>query len=129
MANQYSSTSTSERRLSVAGEHGVRGKGQLVTRLLTVAAAQLGPIAAEENRRAVVRRCVALMEEAARAKADIVVYPEAALTPFFPHWLIEDETELDSYFEADMPNADVQPLFDAARRLGIGFHLGYCELA
>jgi predicted amidohydrolase len=28
-----------------------------------------------------------------------------------------------------MPNPAVQPLFDAARRLRIGFHLGYAELA
>ncbi len=30
---------------------------------------------------------------------------------------------------AEMPNPAVQPLFDEARRLGIGFHLGYAELA
>ena len=27
-----------------------------------------------------------------------------------------------------MPNADTQPLFDEAKRLGIGFCLGYAEL-
>jgi len=27
-----------------------------------------------------------------------------------------------------MPNAEVQPLFDEARRLGVGFYLGYAEL-
>lgn len=27
-----------------------------------------------------------------------------------------------------MPGPQTQPLFDEARRLGLGFHLGYCEL-
>ena len=48
---------------------------------------------------------LALMENAARMGADLIVYPEAALTAFFPHWSVESEQELDSYFEAAMPNA------------------------
>jgi len=97
-------------------------------RIVTVALAQMGPIARTENRPRVVARLLALMEEAARMGADLVVYPEAALTTFFPHGVVEDETELDSYFEPAMPNPAVEPLFAAARRLGIGFHLGYAEL-
>jgi predicted amidohydrolase len=50
------------------------------------------------------------------------------LTAFFPHWWIEDEAELDSWFEREMPNAATRPLFEAARRLRVGFKLGYCEL-
>ncbi len=96
--------------------------------LITVAAAQMGPVSPGEDRRSAVDRCIALMEQAAAAGAELVVFPEAALTPFFPHWLIEDEDELDSYFETAMPNPAVEPLFAAARRLGVGFHLGYCEL-
>lgn len=98
-------------------------------REITIAAAQMGPIGLDEDRAAVVGRLVDLMERAAAAGADLVVYTEAALRPFFPHWVIDDEAELDSYFEREMPNPDVQPLFDAARRLKIAFHLGYCELA
>ena len=96
--------------------------------IVTTAIAQLGPITRSENRRDVVLRLLALMENAARMGADLIVYPEAALTPFFPHWSVESEQELNSYFEAAMPNAAVQPLFDAARALKIGFHLGYAEL-
>ncbi len=70
-----------------------------------------------------------MMEDAARMRADLIVYPEAALTAFFPHWTITDDDELDSWFERTMPNPAVQPLFDAARKLNIGFHLGYAELA
>jgi predicted amidohydrolase len=69
------------------------------------------------------------MEQAARFGADLIVYPEAALTAFFPHWWIESEADLDSFFEPKMPTAAVQPLFDAARHHGLAFCLGYAELA
>ncbi|MCW3476787.1 N-carbamoyl-D-amino-acid hydrolase [Limobrevibacterium gyesilva] len=100
-----------------------------MARILNVGIAQLGPISRNESRQDVVVRLVALMEDAARMGCDLVVYPEAALTAFFPHWWIDDEDELDSWFERAMPNPAVQPLFDAARRLKVGFHLGYAELA
>jgi predicted amidohydrolase len=69
------------------------------------------------------------MEQAARLGADVIVYPEAALTAFFPHWWIEDEKDLDEFFEGAMPNPAVQPLFAAARRLRVAFCLGYAEAA
>jgi predicted amidohydrolase len=100
-----------------------------MSRIVTVGIAQLGPIPLSQSRQDVVVRLLALMEDAARMGCDLVVYPEAALTAFFPHWWIDDEDELDSFFERDMPNPAVQSLFDAARRLRIGFHLGYAELA
>jgi len=100
-----------------------------MARMVTVAIAQLGPIRRDERRQEVVGRLVVLMEEAARMGCDLVVYPEAALTAFFPHWWIESEDELDTWFERSMPNPAVQPLFDVAKRLRIGFHLGYAELA
>jgi predicted amidohydrolase len=99
-----------------------------MSRILTVGIAQMGPIPRSAARQDTVARLIALMEDAARMGCDLVVYTEAALTAFFPHWLIEDEDELDSYFERAMPNPAVQPLFDAAARLRIGFHLGYAEL-
>ena len=64
-------------------------------------------------------------------------FPELALTTFFPRWFLDegdeagiagDTTELDSYYETAMPNPVVQPLFDEAKRLKVGFHLGYAEL-
>lgn len=100
-----------------------------MTRAVLVAAAQMGPVAAAEPRAAVVGRLVELLREAAGRRAQLVVFPEAALTPFFPHWLVPDEEALDSYFERSMPNASVQPLFDEAARLGVGFCLGYAERA
>jgi predicted amidohydrolase len=99
-----------------------------MSRIVTVGGAQLGPIARDEPRASVVGRLIDLMREAKHRGCDIVVYPELALTTFFPRWFIDDEAELLSYFERSMPNADSQPLFDEAKRLGIAFHLGYAEL-
>jgi len=97
-------------------------------RIVTVAAAQMGPIQRTHSRADAVERMLILMRDAKKMGVDVIAYPEAALTAFFPHWFISDEAELDGYFERDMPSKDTQPLFDEARRLGIGFHLGYCEL-
>lgn len=97
-------------------------------RHLVIAAAQMGPIARTESRSAVVRRMIDLMRHAKALGAEVVAYPEATLTAFFPHWFTEDEDEVDAWFERDMPGPQSQALFDEARRLGVGFHLGYCEL-
>ena len=97
-------------------------------RIVTVGAAQLGPIAKNETRTQVVKRLIDLMREAKSHGCDLVVYPELALTTFFPRWFIEDQAEIDTYFERQMPSPETAPLFEEAKRLGIGFHLGYAEL-
>ncbi len=97
-------------------------------RRVKVGAAQLGPIARAETRREVVARLIALMRQAKDAGCDIVVYPELALTTFFPRWYLEDQREIDTYFEREMPSLETAPLFETARELDIGFHLGYAEL-
>src|SRR4051794_27808347 len=99
-----------------------------MARSSVVAVAQLGPIARTETRACAVRRMVGLLREAKGRGAGFVVFPELALTTFFPRWFIEDERELDAFFETEMPNAAAAPLFDAAAELGIGFCLGYAEL-
>jgi predicted amidohydrolase len=100
-----------------------------MSRIVTVGAAQLGPIARAETRRQVVARLLALMRQAKAHGCDLVVYPELALTTFFPRWYFERQEEIDAFFERAMPSQETQPLFDAARELGIGFYLGYAELA
>jgi len=42
---------------------------------------------------------------------------------------MEDQDEVDTWFERTMPNNETQPLFNLAAKLGIGFHLGYAELS
>ena len=97
-------------------------------RIITVGAAQLGPIARADSRAQVVERLLALLHAAKANGCDLVVFPELALTTFFPRWYLEDPAELDAFFERAMPGPDTQRLFDAARTLGIGFCLGYAEL-
>jgi len=98
-------------------------------RPVTVGGAQLGPIARDESRAAVVIRLIALLREARRRDCDLVVFPELALTTFFPRWYMTDQAEIDAFFEPEMPGRDTKPLFDEARRLGLAFCLGYAELA
>jgi predicted amidohydrolase len=98
-------------------------------RKLGIAAAQLGPVNLADSREAVVKRLVALFRDAAGRGAKFIVFPELALTTFFPRYWFEDQAEVDRrFFEPSMPNAVVQPLFDLARQHGIGFYLGYAEL-
>jgi len=99
-----------------------------ILRMITVAGAQLGPIQKAEPREAVVRRMLKLMDEAKAAGADLIVYPELALTTFFPRWFMEDQAEIDAWFEKDMPNAVTMPLFERAAEYRMAMSLGYAEL-
>ncbi len=98
-----------------------------MSRVIRIAAAQMGPTQKADRRAETLARMVALMEQAASRGATLAVFPELAFTTFFPRWLIDGEA-LDAYFERAMPNPEVQPLFDRAKALGIGFHVGYAEL-
>jgi predicted amidohydrolase len=98
-------------------------------RLLQIAGAQLGPVSREESKSSAVRRMVELMRAAHARGAELVVFPELALTTFFPRRHIEDQAELDRFYEREMPSSDTAPLFEESARLGIAFHLGYAELA
>ena len=97
-------------------------------RKVRVAAAQLGPIQKEEPRQAVVARMLNLMEQARAEGCDLIVYPELALTTFFPRWFHEDRSEADIWFERAMPNAATRPLFEQAKTFGMAMSFGYAEL-
>src|SRR3974390_3088597 len=99
-----------------------------VTRKRKAAVAQLGPIHLADTRSAVVERLMAMMREAHAAGARFVVYPELALTTFFPRYWMTDQSEIDAFFEREMPGPETRPLFDLAKELGVGFYLGYAEL-
>jgi predicted amidohydrolase len=98
-------------------------------RTVTIGAAQLGPIARDESRSQVVKRLLGLLREAHSMRCDIVAFPELALTTFFPRWPLENDAEIDGFFESQMPGPETRNLFEEAARLGIGFSLGYAELA
>jgi predicted amidohydrolase len=96
-------------------------------RHLTLAVCQTGPIQRSAARRETVDRLIHLLETAAGAKADLAVFPEMALTSFFPRWLIESPEEIDGFFEDPMPGPETERLYHTAAALGIGFALGYSE--
>jgi predicted amidohydrolase len=99
-----------------------------MSRKLKAAVAQLGPVHLADSRRSVVQRLLAMLREAHASGARFVVFPELALTTFFPRYWMTDQAEIDRFFEREMPGPETQPLFDAAKQLGIGFYLGYAEL-
>ena len=100
-----------------------------MSRHLRMAAAQLGPLHLSDTRTSATKRLVNLLREAHGMGAKFVVFPELAFTTFFPRHWYEDLAEVDRrFFESTMPSAETQPLFDAAKRLGVGFYIGYAEL-
>ena len=99
-----------------------------MTRLLRVAGAQMGPIQRDHTRADVIERLITLLRSAHERGAQLVVFPELALTTFFPRWWVDDLRDADHYYETEMPSAQTQPLFAEAARLGVGFSLGYAEL-
>ena len=99
-----------------------------MSRIVHTAAAQMGPISKSETRRDTVKRLIELMREAKGRGAELVVFTELALTTFFPRWMIEDEAELDSWYESEMPGPETRALFEESAKLGVGFYLGYAEL-
>ncbi len=97
-----------------------------MSRVIRIAAAQMGPTQLADSRPHTLGRMLALLDDAAARGAALVVFPELAFTTFFPRWLL-DGAALDACFEPAMPNPAVQPLFDRARARGIGFYAGYAE--
>lgn len=98
------------------------------SRRIRVAAAQLGPIQPSETREMVVARLMDMMREAHACGCTLIVYPELALTTFFPRYALPDDA-VEPYFERSMPGPATQPLFDLSASLGVGFYLGFAELA
>ena len=66
--------------------------GPIPKRALSLAVAQMGPVHLADTRTAVVARLVAMLREAHARHADFVVFPELALTTFFPrYWMSEED--------------------------------------
>ena len=61
-----------------------------MSRILTVGAAQLGPIQRDHSRASVVERLIVLLRQAHDHGVQLVVFPELALTTFFPRWFVDD---------------------------------------
>ncbi|HJT59082.1 MAG TPA: nitrilase-related carbon-nitrogen hydrolase [Ktedonobacteraceae bacterium] len=77
-----------------------------------------------------VSRMMRLMKEASAYGCDLVVFPELALTSFFPYFYIESERTLLRFFEKEPVELGLaKPLFECARRLKMSFSFGYAECA
>jgi len=98
-----------------------------MSRRLKVSSAQLGPIHRADSRARVVKRMIEMLKEADSRGSKFVVFPELALTTFFPRYWMDDPNEVEKYFENQMPSPETAPLFELARSKGIGFYLGYAE--
>ena len=84
-----------------------------MARFVNVAAGQLGPVARSETRTEVVARLMALMRQAHANGCDLIVYPELALTTFFPRWYMADQAEIDFFFERNYPQAaEIRRIYD-----------------
>ncbi len=93
-----------------------------MARLITLAAAQTGPVLSDDWRDAVAGTC-SMIEQAALRKADIVCFSELFMTPLFPNRLTHD---FDKFFVA-LPDPALQPVFDAAADHGIALVFPFGE--
>src|SRR5437899_7594255 len=69
---------------------------------------------------------LALLDEAARDDVEVIVYPEMALTTYFPKRIRQD---FDQFFETEVPPKALEPLLRRAAEAGVGVHVGFCEKA
>lgn len=92
-----------------------------MSRRIKVAAAQLGP--SSDEKKDVVGRLEALMQEAADRGVDLIGFPELCLTPFFPNRLERDN---DHWFD-ELPSPLTERLLAIARDAGIVVVFPYGE--
>ena len=95
-------------------------------RYLKVAAAQMGPNQEGTPREAIVERMQAMLEAAARDGVELIVYPEMALTTYFPKRIRKD---FDQFFESEVPPKALEPLLRRAAETRVAVHVGFCEKA
>ncbi|HSV19663.1 MAG TPA: carbon-nitrogen hydrolase family protein [Casimicrobiaceae bacterium] len=78
-------------------------------RMITVAAAQTGPVLSDDWRESVPGAC-SMIEAAAQKQVEIVCFSELFMTPFFPNRLTQD---FDRFF-VSLPHESMKRVFDAA---------------
>lgn len=97
-----------------------------MSRPITVAAAQLGPNQETASRQEIADRLLALLDRAVAEGVQLLVYPELALTTYFPK-VVRDRGECDGFYDHKLPTAETEELFGRARDAGVAFHVGYAE--
>ena len=97
-----------------------------MARIVTVAAAQMGPNQESTSREEIVERMLALLDQAKAQSVELVAYPEMALTTYFPKKIRKD---FDQFFETEIPPKALEPLLRRAKEARIAVHVGFCEKA
>ena len=93
-----------------------------MARMITLAAAQTGPVLTDDWRDNVPGAC-RMIEDAGKKQVDMICFSELFMTPFFPNRLTHD---FDKYFVA-LPDKAMQPVFEAASDNGIALILPFGE--
>src|SRR5713101_1014810 len=97
-----------------------------MARIVTVAAAQMGPNQESTSREEIVERMLALLEQAKAQGVELIAYPEMALTTYFPKKIRKD---FDQFFETEMPPKALEPVLRRAKEAKVAVHVGFCEKA
>ena len=103
-----------------------------MARKFKIAAAQVGAVHIDSDRSETLDRLLRLLRQATDQGAQIVLFPEIALTTFFPRHLFESEEDLEKFFEHGddiAASPGVKPLLDEAGRLGVDISVGFAERA
>jgi predicted amidohydrolase len=95
-----------------------------MARSLKVAAAQMGPNNEGASREEIVERLLGLLDQAIRDHVELIVYPEMALTTYFPKRIRPD---YDQFFETEVPPKALEPLLRRAAQARVAVHVGFCE--
>ncbi len=95
-------------------------------RTIKLAAAQMGPNNEGSPREAIVERMIALLDRAISDGVELIVYPEMALTTYFPKKVRPD---FDQFFETEVPPKALEPLLRRAADARVAVHVGFCEKA
>jgi N-carbamoyl-D-amino-acid hydrolase len=103
-----------------------RTGGSVMPRRLKIAAAQMGPNNEGVSREEIVDRMLLLLQQAAREGVQLIVYPEMALTTYFPKRIRPD---FDQFFEHEVPPKALAPLLSMAAEARVAVHVGFCEKA
>jgi predicted amidohydrolase len=100
-----------------------------MSRIVRIAAAQVGAVHRTDARHDTLNRLILLLQEAASKGAQVVLFPECTFTTFFPRHLITDEAALEAFFEhGDITTAEnTRRIFDKARELSVDISIGFAE--
>lgn len=95
-----------------------------MARSVTVAAAQMGPNQEATPTAEIAGRMLDLMDEAIARGAQVVAYPELALTPYFPQRVRDD---VEHFFCPEIPPAVLSPVVGRAAAAGVIWYAGFAE--